>query len=100
MRFRCFFFLTEKQYKKHGDFGIGLYEGHSFDYMKYVSSLIEKGDHVKMLINWHKGIKCGDTDTVVSNGWKNMYGDDWVTLQFDRLGYVMDVGCEYIEILN
>ena len=96
MRFCCFY-LTEKQDKKRGDFD------KDADYARYVTSLIKIGDRVKVLCDrWYRdrGVRQGQTGTVVSYVWKDDYGSDRVTVKFDGVVDDMDVWCDDIEILN
>ena len=92
MRFCCFY-LTGKQDKKLGDFD------DEDDYERYVTSLIEIGDRVKMLTDWNRGVRRGQTGRV-SHVWEDECGDDLVTVQFDGVDDDMDVMCTHIEILN
>ena len=95
MRFCCFY-LTGKQHKKRGDFD------HWADYERYVTSLIEIGDSVKVLCDWYsdEGVRQGQTGVVVSDVWKYAYGYDCVTVQFDDVADDVGVWCTWIEILN
>ena len=75
--------------------------------MKYVASIVEKGDYVKLLSDRYilGGIPIihlspGETGTVVQGLWKSLIGVCWVKVKFDNLAYDVWVLCRNIEVLN
>ena len=95
MRFCCFY-LTGKQDKKRGDFDYWT------DYARYVASLIEIGDSVKVLcdVYRHRGVRKGQTGSVVSDAVTDVDGLDLVAVQFDGVDNDLMVRCGNLEILN
>ena len=100
IRFCCFYF-TEKQDKKRDDF-----EDRN-DYMKYVASIVEEGDYVKLLEDRYilGGIPIvhlcpGEIGTVVQGLLTSFIGRCWVKVKFDNLDDDVWVKCRNIEVLN